>query len=441
MILGNGVVITLDKNNPIIQSGAILIKNGKIEDVGESETILKKYPDEIFEDVKGQVIMPGMINPHHHIYSAFARGLAFEGEPPLNFKEILERVWWRLDKKLNLEDTKYSAYGTYIECIRNGVTTVFDHHASPYHLENSLDMLAEAAKDIGIRSCMCYEVSDRDGEEICNKGIEENVRFIKKYNTKDQNMLKGMFGLHASFTLSDETMKKCQKAIKNLDVGYHVHVAEGYEDLVDSKEKYGLRVVERLDKYEVFGPKTLAVHCIHIDDNEINILKNRECNVIHNPESNMGNAVGCAPILKMNEKGITLGLGTDGFTSDIFESLKVGNILQKYENRDPSVGFNEIMKMGLENNRKIAEIYFDGELGVIKKGALADIIVVEYTPFTELNEKNIYGHILFGMSGKSVISTIIDGKFIMKNRDIQTVDEKEILKKSREVSKKMWSRM
>ena len=299
MILKNGRVITQDKNKPYIEDGAVVIRDNKIVDVDITENILKKYSDEDVIDVEGQVIMPGFINTHHHIYSAFARGMASSGKPNENFLEILENLWWKIDKKLTLEDLEYSAYTTYIDCIKKGVTTVFDHNASPYAVTGSLEAIAKAAKELGLRSCLCYEVSDRDGEKIALEGIEENINFIKKYNTKEQNMIKGMFGLHASFTLSDETLRKCDEKLKGLNAGYHVHVAEGIDDLEQCLEKHGKRVVERLRDLNILGKKTIAVHCIHVNDEELDILKSTDTMVVHNPESNMGNAVGCGPVLKM----------------------------------------------------------------------------------------------------------------------------------------------
>ena len=385
--------------------------------------------------------MPGIINAHHHIYSAFARGMASSGKAPKDFMEILEGLWWKIDKKLTLEDLKYSAYTTYIDCIKNGVTTVFDHNASPYAVKNSLFTIANAAQKLGIRTCLCYEVSDRDGEEILKDGIDENINFIKEYNNNSQNMIKGMFGLHAAFTLSNESLAMCREKMEGINAGYHVHVAEGKADLEDSLAKYGKRVVERLNEFGILGKKTLAVHCIHIDENELNILKDTDTYVVHNPESNMGNAVGCQPFLKLFEKGITTGLGTDGYTSDMFESMKVANIIHKHVNQNPSVAWGEVPEAMFENNRKIAGEYFEGELGILKEGALADVIVVDYDPLTPLTENNINSHILFGMMGRSVVTTIINGEIVMKDRVITGVDEKEIFEKSRETAKKLWDRM
>lgn len=434
-------MITQDKDRPYIEDGAVVIEGNKIIAVDTTENILAKYKEEDIIDVDGKVIMPGFINTHHHIYSAFARGMASSGKPNENFLEILENLWWKIDKKLSLEDLKYSAYTTYIDCIKKGVTTVFDHNASPFAVTGSLDSIADAAKDLGLRTCLCYEVSDRDGEKIAQEGIDENINFIKKYNTDEQNMIKGMFGLHASFTLSDETLRKCDEELKGLNAGYHVHVAEGIDDLEQCLEKYGKRVVERLRDMNILGDKTIAVHCIHVTDDELNILRDTNTMVVHNPESNMGNAVGCQPFLELHQKGITIGLGTDGYTSDMTESMKVANIIHKHVKQNPSVAWGEVPVSMFENNRKIAQKYFSGDLGILRAGALADVIVVDYDPLTPMNENNINSHILFGFTGKDVVTTIIDGKVIMQDRKLVGINEKEIFKTSREVAKKLWDRM
>lgn len=440
MILINGRIITQDIERPYIENGSIVIKGERIVDLGNTEDMIKKYPEEEIEDVNGKVIMPGLINTHHHIYSAFARGMK-SNSPSKDFIEILENLWWKLDKKLNLEDVEYSALTTYIDCIKNGVTTVFDHHASPYAVTGSLEAIAEAAKKLGVRTCLCYEVSDRDGIEIMEEGIKENINFIKKYNTDSQNMIKGMFGLHASFTLSDESLRKCDKEMKGLNAGYHIHTAEGKADLEDSLKKYNKRVIERLREFNILGDKTIAVHCIHIDEDEMNILKDTKTNVVHNAESNMGNAVGCSPFLEIFDKEINIGIGTDGYTSDMFESMKVANLIHKHEKKNPAVAWVEVPIALFENNRKIAEKYFKGDIGIIKAGALADVIVVDYDPLTPINESNINGHILFGMIGRSVVTTIINGKVIMKERKLLTVEEKRIFEYSRKVAQKLWNRM
>lgn len=437
LLIGNGTVITHDKSNSYIKNGCVAIEGNVIAEVGDNEALKKKYNASEYIDANGKIIMPGMINTHMHIYSAFARGM--KSDPADNFIEILQKLWWRLDKKLTLEDTKYSAYTTYIDCIKNGVTTVFDHHASPMAAEGSLFTIAEAAKELGMRTCLCYETSDRDGEDILKAGIKENIDFIK--STSDEQLIKGMFGMHAAFTLSDRSLEKCREAMEGVAAGYHIHVAEGIEDLYDSLKKHGKRIVQRLFDFDILSDKTIAVHCVHVNNAEMDILKATNTNIVHNPESNMGNAVGCSPVMEFIKKGINVGLGTDGYTSDMFESIKAGNLIHKHNLCNPNAGWSEIPAMAFENNRNICSKYFEKETGILKPGAYGDVIVVDYDPLTPMNETNINSHIIFGMSGRSVIHTIIDGKVIMKNREIQGIDEKRIFMRSRELADKLWRRI
>lgn len=441
ILVGNGRLITKNEQNPYMDDGCVVIEGNVIKEIGKTKEMKEKYSYYEFIDANKKVIMPGLINTHMHIYSSFARGMAVPGKPSENFMEILENLWWRLDKKLTLEDTKYSAYATYIDCIKNGVTTVFDHHASPFAIEGSLFTIKDVAKDLGIRTNLCYEVSDRDGLKTIDQGIQENVNFIKFAQNDESDMVKGMFGLHAAFTLSDETLEKCANEMANLDAGYHVHTAEGIDDVIINKEKYNKKVVQRLNDFNILNDKTIAVHCIHIDSEEMELIKENKSFVVHNPESNMGNAVGCAPVVHLLNKGITVGLGTDGYTSDMFESLKVANIIHKHQLRDPRVGWAEAPTMLFENNRKIASKHYKKDLGVLKEGAYADVIVVDYIPHTPLNENTENGHIIFGMTGRSVDTTIINGKVLMKDRILLNIDEESILAKSREMSNKLWDRI
>lgn len=441
ILVGNGRLITKNEQNPYMDDGCVVIEGNVIKEIGKTKEMKEKYSYYEFIDANKKVIMPGLINTHMHIYSSFARGMAVPGKPSQNFMEILENLWWRLDKKLTLEDTKYSAYATYIDCIKNGVTTVFDHNASPFAIEGSLFTIKDVAKNLGIRTNLCYEVSDRDGLKTIDQGIQENVNFIKFAKDDESDMVKGMFGLHAAFTLSDKTLEKCANEMANLDAGYHVHTAEGIEDVIINKEKYNKKVVQRLNDFNVLNDKTIAVHCIHIDSEEMELIKENKSFVVHNPESNMGNAVGCAPVVHLLNKGITVGLGTDGYTSDMFESLKVANIIHKHQLRDPRVGWAEAPTMLFENNRKIASKHYKKDLGVLKEGAYADVIVVDYIPHTPLNENTENGHIIFGMTGRSVDTTIINGKVLMKDRILLNIDEESILAKSREMSNKLWDRI
>lgn len=440
MIIGNGKIITNDSNNLFYDNGGVFIKDNVIEDIGNIAYIKNKYRDEEFIDVKGRVIMPGMICAHSHIYSAYARGMSVS-KPTTDFFTVLENLWWSLDRKLTLEDVKLNALTTYIESIQNGVTTLIDHHSGPNSVTGSLFAIRDAAKELGMRTSLCYEVSDRDGKDIALKEIQENVNFIKDCQNNNDDMIKALFGLHASFTISNETMYKVKEAMEGVYDGYHVHVAEGIEEQYDSLKKYGKRVVERLHDFGILGERTIAVHGVHINQREIEILKQTNTSVVHNPESNMNNAVGCPPVVSMLKQGLRVGLGTDAYTNDMFESMKVANILQSHHLCDPTVGFAETKKMQFENNPKILGKYFKKDLGVLLKGAYADLITLDYDPLTPMNENNWFGHALFGMTGRLVNDTIINGKFVMKDRVLQTADAKEILAKSRERVKEIWPLM
>ena len=438
LLVGNGKLFTRDNSNPYIENGAVLIDGKLVKKVGTTETLKKEFPDAEFIDAKGKVIMPALINMHNHIYSTMARGISVKGYNPNGFLDILDGMWWTLDRNLLMEQTQYSAEVSYIEAIKNGVTTMFDHHASFGEIEGSLFKLGEMSKKYGVRSCLCYEVSDRDGEEKCKQAIKENADWIKECQKDDSDMVKAMMGLHASFTLSDKTLEECKKHVPD-GVGYHVHVAEGIEDLHDCLKKHGKRLVNRFHDFDMTGDKSLFVHCIYINEQEMDLLKATDTMVAHNPESNMGNACGCPPMMRIMEKGILTGLGTDGYTNDMFESYKVANVLHKHSLCDATVAWGECPQMLFENNRVMANRYFKTPLGVLKEGASADVVIVDYIPFTPMDENNLNGHILFGFEGPMVTTTIASGKVLMKDRILIGVDEEKVKADALQSAQKLWN--
>ncbi len=440
LLIGNGKVVTRNNENQIIENGCVAIDGNKIVEVGNTADLRKKYADARFIDGKGNLIMPGFINTHMHYYSTFARGMSNDSPPATKFSEILKGLWWRLDKVLTLEDVYYSAVGPMIDQVKCGVTTAIDHHASPFAVTGSLFKLADAASDIGIRSNLCYETSDRDGEAIALEGIKENIDFIKHCNAKNDDMIRGLFGLHASMTVSDKTLDKALTEMEGLNSGFHVHTAEGIEDVEDSKAKYGKGVVERWYDKGVLSDKTIAVHCVHVSDKEIDLLKEKDAIVVNNPESNMGNAVGTSPVLKMHAKGILLGMGTDGYTADMTESYKVGNIVHKLVNANPNVAWGEMPDMLFNNNRRIVNRFINGQVGVLEAGALADVIIVEYNPPTPINSGNVNGHLLFGVTGRHVVTTVVNGQVRMENRELVGIDEERMMARSRELAAEVWKR-
>lgn len=440
ILIGNGRMITRDADAPYYEDGAVVIGqdpaacNGTaIIKAGSLKEMTQAYPDADFIDAKGGVIMPAFINTHEHIYSAFARGLSINGYNPNGFLDILDGMWWTIDRHLTLGQTRLSAMATYIDCIKNGVTTVFDHHASFGHIKDSLFKIEEAAKETGIRSCLCYEISDRDGMDKAREGVMENADFIRHALKDDSDMIAGMMGMHAQFTISDKTMELAA-ANRPEGVGYHIHVAEGIEDLHDCLKKHGKRIVDRLMDFGILGDKTLLGHCIYVNKHEIDLIKDTDTMVVHNPESNMGNACGCPPTMEIVHAGVLTGLGTDGYTHDMTESFKVANVLHKHHLCDANAAWGEVPKMLFEGNAMIANRYFKKPLGVLKEGAAADVIIADYNPLTPMNAGNVNGHILFGMTGRSVVTTVANGRVLMKDRVLTGIDEEKVMADCRQAA-------
>ena len=440
LLIGNGRVITRDAAKPFLEDGCVAVEGNTIAEIGPTSVVRGQYPTAEFVDAKGGLIMPGLINTHMHFYSSFARGMDLKADSPHGFNEILQKLWWRLDKTLTLEDVYYSAAAAMADCIKNGVTTVFDHHASPGCVSGSLSQISEAAEKLGLRTCLCYEVSDRDGGAVAQQGIEENANYIRHCQESGSAMRRGLFGLHASFTLNDDLMRSCAKAAAELDTGCHIHTAEALSDVEDCRNRFGRRVVERLRDFGILGPKTITAHCVHVNEAEMELLRSTGSFVAHNPESNMGNAVGCAPVLRMLQRGVRVGMGTDGYTCDMLESLKVANMLHKHASRDPGAAWAEPHSMLFEANADFASACFGRQIGRLIPGALADIIVVDYDPPTPLHAGNIDGHVLFGLTGRAVVATVVNGRILVQDRKIKTADAREIAMKSRELAQELWRR-
>jgi len=438
ILIKNGTVVTLGDELKVLPNYSVLIENDKIKKIAPDGEITETAEKTI--DAKNKVVMPGFINAHMHFYSSFARGLG-KAEPSANFTEVLENLWWRLDKKLSLDDNYYSAMIACIDAIKKGTTTLIDHHASPFEVNGSLNAIADAVKDSGLRASLCYELSDRDGHEISEAGINENVDFIKRLKEEPDDQLHGMFGMHASFTIEKETMEKACKLAKELDVGIHIHTAEDKADQTNTMKMTGKKVVKRLYDSGALGPKTICAHCVHVDDEELNLLQETDTIVVHNPQSNMNNAVGVADIFKMLEKGITVGLGTDAMTVNMLEELRSCLWIHKIDTKNPSAGFMEALNLLITNNKKIADRFWPSlGLGELKEGNKADVILMDYHSPTQFDESTFGGHLIFGLSQSTVDTTIAGGKVLMENKKITSLNEEEIYQKCRDLSKELWDR-
>jgi putative selenium metabolism protein SsnA len=433
----NGIVVTLGQRNQVIWNGSVVIEGEKIVAVGNATDLQKQFPNAEVLDCAGKIVLPGFICAHHHFYSTMARGMTIPGEPASNFVEILERLWWKVDRALLEEDITVSAQIPLIESIRNGTTTVIDHHASPGMRDGSLDLIESAVRQAGIRASLCYEVSDRN---VIGDGIDENERFIKKIG-KGDGQIAAMMGLHASFTLSDATLERCVGIAEDAGVGCHIHVAEDLADREDSLNKYGLPVVHRLDKLGASGPKSLFIHCVHIDNEEMDLIAASNTAVVHNPESNMNNAVGVTRLFDLLKRNILVGLGSDGMSSDMLSQMRCAYLLHRLANNDPRVAFLEAPKLLLENNAKIVERQFGARLGEIAEGLPADLAILDYQPPTVLNEANFLGHLIFGLVDATVDTTVCRGKILMHGKKLLTMDEERITARSRELAPQMWERL
>jgi putative selenium metabolism protein SsnA len=433
----NGIVVTLGENNRVLWNATVVTEGESITAIGESTEMKQRFPGADSVDCSGKIILPGFICTHHHFYSTMARGMSIPGEPAANFVEILERLWWKVDRALDEEDITLSAQLPLIDCIRNGTTTVIDHHASPTMRDGSLDLIENAVRQAGIRASLCYEVSDRN---IPSGGVAENKRFIKKIG-KGDGQIAAMMGMHASFTLSDATIDECVSIAREAGVGCHIHVAEDAADREDSLAKYRVPTVNRLHKLGVTGKQSIFVHCVHIDTAEMDILASTGTSVVHNPESNMNNAVGVTPLLKLLEKGVLVGLGTDGMGSDMLVQMRCAYLLHRLANHDPRVAFLEAPQLLLQNNAAIAERQFGLKLGELAEGRPADLAILDYQPPTPLSEANFLGHLIFGLVDATVDTTVCKGKILMQGKQVLSMDEERIAARSRELAPLMWKRL
>ncbi|MBO0724998.1 MAG: putative aminohydrolase SsnA [Blastocatellia bacterium] len=442
MLITNARLITWGATNRILESHALYIEGDRIVDLGPSSDLRATYPQAAELDARGQYAAPGNICAHTHFYGAFARGMAAPGAPPKDFPEILERLWWRLDKSLTFDDIRYSALVCLIDAIRHGTTTLVDHHASPNAIEGSLDVIAQAVEEAGLRACLCYEVTDRDGPERSRAGIEENLRFIKSRISNPLPQMAASFGLHASLTLSDATLEACRDAHDASNHGFHVHAAEHEADQYDSLKKSGSRVIDRLHKFGVLGPRSVVAHAVHIDPREAESLRETGTWVTHQPRSNMNNAVGAADVEGLLRMGVKVGLGNDGFSNAMWDEWKAAYLYHKAARRDPRrMSGATVAKMAVTNNAALANVFFpQAPIGVLAPGAFADIIFIDYHPTTPMTADNLPWHIIFGFENSMVTTTICAGKVLMKDRRLLFLDEAEITARSRELAKLMWSR-
>ncbi len=436
-------LITWEEPNRILTGWAVYILDGLIQDIGPTSILEDRYPTVERLDAHGQYVLPGNICAHTHFYGAFARGLGIPGPAPADFLHILSKLWWPLDLALDEQAVRYSALVCLVDAIRHGTTTLIDHHASPNALAGSLDVIAQAVEQSGLRAVLCYEVTDRNGEAGAFAGIAENLRFIERTRRESiaGGRLAASFGLHASLTLSDATLERCRQALPE-GIGFHIHAAESQADQDDSLAKSNVRVIHRLNQHGILGPHSIVAHAVHVDSSEIELLAQTGAWVTHQPRSNMNNAVGIGPVEAMLRAGVRVCLGNDGFSNAMWEEWKAAYLAHKVWNRDPRrMPASDVARMAVYNNAALADLFFPGApLGVIQPGARADLIFVDYHPYTPLEPGNLPWQIVFGFHESMVTTTIVAGNVLMLDRKILVLDEAEIAAHARQLAPAVWDR-
>ncbi|MCL4522346.1 MAG: amidohydrolase family protein [Acidobacteria bacterium] len=436
-LLGNGVLVAgfspkCAVQPQVIPDGAVVWRGERILAVGPEAELRRAYPDARFLDAHGGLILPGLINLHHHFYAALARGLD-PGAPLTNFAEILDRLWWRLDRALNVETVRISAQLSAADCIRWGCTTVFDHHASPSCLAGSLDVIADVVNASGLSAVLCYEVTDRNGHEQARAGMEENLRFIQEHASDPR--IRGVVGLHASFTLRDTTLAEVAER-RPPRAGCHIHVAEDLLDVEASRRAFGLGPVERLERFGLLDEHCLLAHGIHLQPDNYRSIASHDAVLVHNPESNANNGVGHLDAANAAKLGCTVGLGTDGMSSSMLRALRAAFFAHRACHAgEPAAALPAL----LFNNVRVARRFFDEPLlGELAPGAPADVIVLDSAPPTPITAENLLSHLVYGASEAPVRHTVARGRVLLENFCHTTLDVTEIAARARELTPGLW---
>ena len=401
------------------------VASGLDGDVRRVPTIPDKEaltPEDRILDCNGKLVTKSFGCGHHHIYSTLARGMPAPRKIPTNFTEVLKYIWWHIDKRLDLEMIEASALASAIYCAKSGVTFIIDHHASPFAIKDSLSTIAKAFDQVGISHLLCYEISDRDGEGPREEGLAETDRFLSAGNI-------GHVGLHASFTVGDELLGKAIELARKHETGLHVHVAEDRADQEDALAKYGKRVMERFDDAGALAlPKSIFGHCIHLSENEKKLLGDSGVWVVQNVESNQNNNVG---VTGYGDLTANIMLGTDGMHCDMLRSAKAAFLVGQ---ATEGIGFDGIYERFRNVHRYLRQFGAKGD------GA-NNLVILDYDAPTDLTQENFLGHFIYGIDARHVESVISQGRIIVENRQVLTVDEHEVLTHARAMGKRLWEKM
>lgn len=438
LLIKNGLVITMDKNCRIIPGGFVAIEDGKIKSIGKKGRSPKA--DEII-DAKGKIVMPGLICSHTHLYGMLLRGAPLKIQPPTDFSQILQRIWWPMDEAMGKDDAYASALISCVEFLKTGTTLFADTFSGPNSIQGVLDKIAAAVEQTGIRGIISFEATERRSRAEGARGLKENERFIRKLKKKKTSRVMGMICVHASFTVSDELLVYARQLATKYRVPMTIHTSEGLVDVYHNYARFGMRTVERLKEAGFLGPDVVLAHCVNVLDEELEIIQKSGAKVAHNPMSNMLNAVGVAPVLKMMKLGIQIGLGNDGYIFDGFENIRAAYLLHKVATKDPrAISPREVLEMA---TIKGAELYgLHDMVGSVEIGKLADIIIINpaLAP-TPVRHDTVLGHLVNTIDGDDVETVIVGGRVVMKDRKLQFVDEAQAVSVARRAAEKLWQSM
>ena len=433
ILLAHGRILNPGGTPAFIEDGFITVAGENIESVG----IRPPEQDDVDQviDLQGKTVLPGMINAHTHLYSALALGMPPPVKSPGNFVEILQKIWWKLDLALDEESTRASFEAGLMACLCVGVTTVFDHHSSQNFIPGSLEMLIETAGRLGVNISTAFEMTDRNGPERFRAGLDENLDILDRYT--DHPCVHPMMGLHASFTLSDDSLAAIRDALKGVaDRGVHIHVSEDRADEEDAQARGYASVVERLHEFELLNDRSLIIHGLHMKPADVQLLRDMGAAVVHNPTSNANNRVGMLPGDTI--QALRVGLGTDGMQANMLREAREGSLIRSSHlpGGAPNADYGAML---FEHNPAIAGRLFGCRLGHIIPGYRADLAIYDYRPRTEVNEENMLGYMLYSLELPCHVMT--RGEFRVRDGEFVQVDEGAVLENAVRQSARLWAAM
>ena len=432
----------------IIKGGFLLGPDGLKKDWGvriEGDTITESGPnqlltgakDDLVIEIPGRLIAPGFINGHTHMYGVLSHGITMEAEVS-EFSSFLEAFWWPLvEDRINHELAEKTTRWACVEMIRSGITTFLDVLEGPNSLPGPLEIEAGVVEEVGLRGILCFEACQRISRENGELGLEENSNFVKRYNHQG-GLIQGLISVHTLFTADREYLIQAKRLADQLGCDIHMHLSESVFEPNWSLENYGKRPVEVYDNMGYLGPNVVASQGVQLEPDEIYILAERRVRLIHMPLSNCEVGGGIAPVPAMLAKGIPVGLGTDGYINNFFEAMRGAFLLQKAHHQDPMImPAGDVYAMGTAmGGRALGR----KDLGEIKVGNKADLITINLDTPTPINSHNIYEQLILFRNPGDVIDMMVAGVFLMRERELLTIDEEKTRAEIREAAERFWKR-